>query len=72
MVSRGGGVSVVVVVPFEDGIPETELETELGEKEGGPGRGKSGRIWSAGIEYGIFYFNSEWSGRSRCGCSWIG
>lgn len=55
MVSRGGVLGGVVVVV--DGIPETELDAELGEEDGGSGRGKSGRIWSAGIEYGIFISN---------------
>ena len=62
MVSRGGVMGRVVVVM--DGIPESEM----GEEDGGSGRGKSGRIWSAGIEYGIFYSER----RVGCGCSWIG
>ena len=57
MVSRGGVMGRVVVVV--DGIPEPELEPELGEEDGGSGRGKSGRIWSAGIEYGIFLFRTS-------------
>lgn len=66
MVSRGGVMGRVVAVV--GGIPEPELEPELGEEDGGSGRGKSGRIWSAGIEYGIFYSER----RVGCGCSWIG
>ena len=62
---------MVVNVPVKGGIPESELgfeaEEEEEEEDRSSGTGKSGRIWSAGIEYGILYLSLR-----MCGCSRIG
>ena len=62
---------MVVDIPVKGGMPESELgfeaEGEEEEEDGGSGTGKSGRIWSAGIEYGILCLSLR-----ICGCSRIG